>query len=64
MVARNSRRADRLLRNEDNAFVYDRSTGSLYFNRNGDGDGSGNGLIAVIQGDDAGSLRKQDFDLF
>ena len=61
--ARDSRQANRLLGSEDNAFVYDRSTGSLYFNRNGDEDGSGDGLMAIIQGGNANSLRNQHFEL-
>ena len=63
-VARNSRHAERLLDRGRNEFIYDGETGSLYFDRNGREEGSGNGLIAIVQGDDAGNLTHHQFEVF
>ena len=63
MIARNSRRAQRALGQDDVDFVYDRSTGMLSWNRNGAEDGDGGGLLAIIEGSDSGRLRQRDFQL-
>lgn len=63
VIARNSRRAQRALGQDDVDFVYDRSTGMLSWNRNGAEDGDGGGLLAIIEGSDSGRLRQRDFQL-
>lgn len=61
VIARNSRKAQRALAKDDVDFVYDRSTGSLSWNRDGAEDGDGGGLLAMIQNADTNQLRKGDF---
>lgn len=62
VIARNSRKAQRALSEDDVDFVYDRSTGMLSWNRNGAEEGDGGGLLAMIEGD-SNRLGKRQFEL-